>query len=97
MVRLLWTSSMRRHRVTRRQVRHVIDHAGLIFLQSAPPASTLADPRLVFLGDDEAGAALEIMAVEVEDDSGDALMVIHAMALREKYRGQYEEAKQWRR
>lgn len=94
---MLWTASMRRHRVTRRQVRHVIDHAGLIFLQSAPPGAALADQRLVFLGDDESGTALEIMAVEVEDDSGDALTVIHAMALREKYRTQYEEAKRWRR
>ncbi|MGH9039384.1 MAG: hypothetical protein ACRDZ3_04060 [Acidimicrobiia bacterium] len=97
MVRLLWTSSMRKHRVTRRHVRHVIDHAGLIFVQPAPSGSPLGDHRLIYLGDDETGAALEIMAVEVEDDNGDALMVIHAMALREKYRAEYEEARRWRR
>lgn len=34
------------------------------------------------------------MAVELEDD---ALLVIHAMPLRDRYRKQYEEAKKWRR
>jgi hypothetical protein len=50
--------------------------------------------RLVFLGDDEEGIALEVMAVELADD---ALLVIHAMPLRDRYRKQYEEAKTWRR
>jgi uncharacterized DUF497 family protein len=89
---------MRRHRVTRRQVQHVIDHAGLIFLQPAPSSSTLQDPRLVYLGDDQTGTAIEVMAVEVHTSRGeDALMVIHAMPMREKYRTHYEEAKRWRR
>lgn len=97
MVRLLWTSAMRKHRVTRIQVRYVINHAGLIFLQPAPAGSALTDHRLVYLGDDQVGAAIEVMAVEVEDARGDAVMVIHAMPLREKYRTQYEEARRWRR
>jgi len=89
---------MRRHRVSRRQVQHVIDHAGLIFVQSAPPSSPLQDPRLVYLGDDQTGAPIEVMAVEVQTSEGeDALMVIHAMPMRGKYRPQYEEAKRWRR
>jgi hypothetical protein len=33
------------------------------------------------------------MAVELEDES---LVVIHPMALRDRYREQYEEAKRWR-
>jgi hypothetical protein len=53
-----------------------------------------AAPRLVFLGDDASGVALEVMAVEIEDDS---LLVIHAMQLRGRYRDRYGEAKQWRR
>jgi hypothetical protein len=48
----------------------------------------------VYLGDDREGLALEVMAVELED--GD-LLVIHAMPLRDRYREQYEEAKQWRK
>lgn len=46
----------------------------------------------MFLGDDENGVALEVMAVELE--SGD-LLVIHAMPLRDRYLEQYEEAKKW--
>ncbi len=34
------------------------------------------------------------MAVELEDGT---LLVIHAMALRDRYREEYEEAKRWRR
>ncbi len=33
------------------------------------------------------------MAVELSEDE---LVVIHAMALRQKYRAEYEEAKKWR-
>jgi len=50
--------------------------------------------RLVFLGDDAKGVALEVMAVELED--GD-LLVIHAMKLSTRYRDRYEEAAIWRR
>lgn len=60
-----------------------------------PPADSAegVSPRLVFLGDDADGIALEVMAVELDDGS---LLVIHAMALRDRYREQYEEAKKWR-
>lgn len=53
----------------------------------------MADDRLLYLGDDQDGVALEVIAVEL--DNG-ALYVIHAMPLREKYRREYEEAKRWR-
>jgi hypothetical protein len=51
------------------------------------------DSRLVCLGDDADGRAIEVIVVE---GSKEELIVIHAMALREKYRDQYEEAKRWR-
>jgi hypothetical protein len=56
------------------------------------------DNRLVYLGDDEAGNALEVIGVEMEPEANgeEHLRVIHAMALREKYRRQYEEARRWR-
>jgi hypothetical protein len=44
--------------------------------------------RLVYLGDDVDERALEVMAVELP---GGDLLVIHAMPLRARYRGQYEE------
>jgi hypothetical protein len=69
-----------------------------VYIQPAPPGSPVSDPRLVFLGDDEAGQAIEVMGVEMEPDANGEghIRVIHAMALREKYRSQYEEAKRWR-
>ena len=67
-------------------------------MQPAPPGSTLHDARLVYLGDDQSRAPIEVMAVEVRTSQGEeALMVIHAMPMRGKYRPQYEEAKRWRR
>lgn len=59
----------------------------------APPPAGKQDDRLLYLGDDQDGMALEVMAVELDDG---ALYVIHAMSLREKYRREYEEAKRWR-
>jgi hypothetical protein len=62
-----------------------------------PPASAPAgaSERLVFFGDDERGRALEVMAVEPEEQ--DALLVIHVMEVRDRYRLDYEEAKKWPR
>jgi hypothetical protein len=94
-VDLRWARSAAKHRIARERSRYVIEHCGLRFEQPPPagaPAGT--EPRLVYLGDDADGIALEVMAVELEDGR---LLVIHAMALRDRYREQYEEAKRWRR
>ena len=69
----------------------MIEHSGLVF--RVPPPEGQVDERLLFLGEDEGGMPLEVMAVELEDEG---LFVIHAMALRERYRPQYEEARRWR-
>ncbi len=58
-----------------------------------PPPANDQDERLLFLGDYESGIALEVMAVELQDED---LYVIHAMRLRDRYRAEYEEAKRWR-
>ncbi len=56
------------------------------------------DIRLLYLGDDQRGVALEVMAIEVErDDDSDDLLVIHAMKLRTRYLDQYIEALPCRR
>ena len=92
---LKWARAATKHRISRERSRYVIDHCGLRFEQDPPAdAPEKASSRLVFLGDDEEGIALEVMAVELEDD---ALLVIHAMPLRDPYRKQYEEARKWRR
>jgi len=84
-----------RHRVSKDNIRHVVANYSVRF-EEPPPAgkSGVRSVRLVHLGDDASGQALEIMTVELPD--GD-LLVIHAMALRDKYRQRYEEAKRWRR
>lgn len=53
------------------------------------PATGGRQGRIVFLGDDATGRALEVMAVTTEQ----GLLVIHAMDLRRKWRRHYEEAR----
>jgi hypothetical protein len=76
----------------------VIEHCGLVFNVPAPAGSAATDDRLVYLGDDPSGRALEVIAVEMESAVPDEqhLRVVHAMELRKKYRVQYEEASKWR-
>jgi len=92
---LEWARSVTKHRISRERSRYVIEHCGLHFKQE-PSVGALAgaSPRLAFLGDDAAGIALEVMAVELKDKS---LLVIHSMPLRDRHRKQYEEAKKWQR
>ena len=93
---LQWARAATKHRISRERSRHVIEHRGLRFEQDPPgDAPVSASPRLVFLGDDGEGVALEVMAVELQD--GESLLVIHSMPLRDRYREQYEEAKKWQR
>ncbi len=79
---LSWTAAARKHRVSREQVRHVIEHAGLFFVRPAAPPDR-PDEALLFVGDDGAGARLEVVGVQM---TGDRLRVIHAMPMRRKYR-----------
>lgn len=87
--------SATKHRVSKDSIRYVIAQCGLRFKESPPEVDAeVQDLRLVYLGDDAEGHPLEVIAVEVSE--GD-LLVIHAMALRNKYKAQYEEAKRWQR
>jgi hypothetical protein len=88
--RIVWARSATKHRIRKHRSRFVIERCGLIF--RVPSTSDQADDRLVFLGDDEDGQPLEVVAVEL-DDGG--LLVIHAMDMQERYRPLYEEAKRW--
>jgi hypothetical protein len=91
-----WARSASRHRVPRRGATHVMSGCRLRFIEPPPDgAQAGASERFVFVGDDERGRALEVMAVEPEE--GDTLLVIHAMELRDRYRLDYEEARRWPR
>lgn len=92
---LRFARSATRHRVSKDRIRYVVEHHSVSFEEPPPAGSPGArSVRLVFLGDDAHGHALEVMAVQRADED---LLVIHAMPLRHKYRPQYEEAKRWRR
>jgi hypothetical protein len=87
-----WTAGARKHRISRTLVRHVVEHAGLVFVREASPPGR-PDEALLFVGDDADGTALEVVGVELSDGR---LRVIHAMVMRPAYRDLYEEAKTWR-
>lgn len=81
-----FAQSARKHRIGRARVRQVLADP---VAQAVLPAEPGRQERLVFLGDDDSGRTLEVMAVRT--DRG--LLVIHAMDLRLKWRALYEEAK----
>lgn len=86
---LHFAHSARKHGLSQERMSYVIEHCGLPFV-----AVEEEDEMLLFLGDDWNGVPLEVAAIELSD--GD-LLVIHAMALRQKYFEQYLEALPWRR
>jgi hypothetical protein len=81
-----FAQSARKHRIGRARVRQVLEDP---VAEAILPAENGRQERLVFLGDDESGRALEVMAVRTDE----GLLVIHAMDLRPKWRKLYEEAK----
>jgi hypothetical protein len=89
--RLRWARSATKHRISRRRIRHVMEHCLLILEERPPPGHPQArDDRLIFLGVDPAGIPLEVIAVETDAAN---LLVIHAMRLRPRYRKTYEEVR----
>jgi hypothetical protein len=81
-----------RHRVSKDSIRAVIANRLATFEEPPPQGNSpgCRSPRLVFLEEDAAGRVLEAMAAQLTDD---ALLVIHAMPIREKYRSSYEEVR----
>jgi uncharacterized DUF497 family protein len=87
-----WASSATKHGISRARIRHVIEHCGGPFTLPADPPDRPFE-RLLYLGDDQDGTAMEVMAVELLDDT---LYVIHAMRMRQHYTKRYREARPWR-
>jgi hypothetical protein len=87
--RLRWTRSATKHRISKKRIRYALEHCLLAFEEgplSDRPWAT--DDRLVFLGEDPTGIALEVIAVEAGHEN---LLVIHAMELRPRYENAYRE------
>lgn len=68
--------------------RHVIDNPVVTLTLPAPEPGI--DDRLVFLGGDPTGRALEVGAIRLPD----CLLVIHVQDLRAKVRPYYDQARE---
>lgn len=69
--------SARRHGIDDDDIRHAVDHALVVDVESGDP-----EHRILFLGPNRAGNLLEVMALVFDDEQ---LVVIHAMRMRRKY------------
>jgi hypothetical protein len=94
-IEISWTRTAAKHRISRKRSGYVIRNCDLFLKEYAPePGPALwEEPRFVFLGEDEDGVRLEVIALELEEAT---LLVIHAMRLRARYQARYEEIKRWR-
>jgi hypothetical protein len=80
-----WPSASR-HGISHERARYVVETCVCPFY---PPDPDPGDEDLVvFLGPDNGGVPLEVVAVELAN--GD-LLVIHAMRLRDRYAAEYEK------
>jgi hypothetical protein len=68
---LRWYSSARRHRIGKAHAMHVINSVDPQHVK----ATATADARLVWVGDDDRGVELEIVALDLDD----VVVVIHVM------------------
>ena len=87
--------SATKHRISRERSLYVIEQCGFQVVKRRRSENLHGpDKHVLFLGDDLEGVALEVLTAEnVEEE----FTVIHAMNLRNKYLGLYEEAKEWRK
>jgi hypothetical protein len=88
--------SATKHRISRERSLYVIEHCGIQFVERRRSDNWGYGPdkRVFFFGDDLEGVAMEVVTAESVEEE---FTVIHAMNLRHKYLGLYEEAKRWRK
>lgn len=90
---ITFARSATKHRISRERSLHVIEHCGLQLVDRYRPRfHSDVSKRLVFLGNDLEGVALEVAGVEEDEEK---FVVIHGMDMRRRFRGLYEEARQW--
>jgi uncharacterized DUF497 family protein len=77
-----WARSATKHHISHAASAHVVRNPVAVLREPPPQREADAADRVVFLGADQTGALLEVMAVELDDDT---LLVIHAMPMRAKY------------
>lgn len=85
--------SATKHRISRERSLHVIEHCGIQLIDQAwDRGMSGLEKRVVFIGDDLEGVALEVIAAEGEEEE---FVVIHAMNMRKRFRGLYGEVRKW--
>lgn len=89
--KITFARSTTKHRISRQRSLYVIEHCGLQIVKHHRISSGL-EQRVVFIGDDLEGVALEVIAIEEDEEE---FVVIHAMDMRKRFRGIYEEVRQW--
>jgi len=92
--RTSFARSATRHRISRERSLYVIEQCGIQFVERRRSHGWHPEKHVLFLGDDLEGVALEVLAAENEEEE---FTVIHAMNLRNKYFGLYEEVREWGR
>jgi hypothetical protein len=79
-----FTRSASRHGIGEDRARHVVEHCpDPIYPTPAAPGES---DRILFLGPDQHGVPLEVLAIELPD--GD-MLVFHVMKLRRRYRDDF--------
>jgi hypothetical protein len=88
--------SATRHRISRERALYVVEQCGIQFIERRRSENVCHGPdkHVFFFGDDQEGVRLEVVAAENEEEE---FTVIHAMNLRDRFLGLYEEASEWRR
>lgn len=85
-----WANSAFRHGVSKERSGYIVGAYPLA--ETVPLESNPAIDGLLYLGDDPQGVPLEVIAIPLQADEGDeAILIIHAMRLRRRYRERYEE------
>jgi len=88
---LTFAKSATKHGISHARAAYIIEHCGLVLPQPPPKDDPDDhDERLVFLGDDRNGLALEVIGIELADRD---MLVIHAQRLREKNRVAYNRVR----
>lgn len=88
--------SATKHRVSRERSLYVIEQCGFQVIERcrSQNLSSGPDKRVYFFGDDLERVRIEVVAAQTGEEE---FTVIHAMNLRDKFLGLYEEAREWRK
>lgn len=85
-----FTRSAARHRIGADRARYVIDQC--LDPIYPTPEDTGEPNRILFLGPDQHGVSLEVLALEL---AGGDLLVIHVMGLSDQYADDYARVMAW--